>query len=130
MKISGSICFRGNDFATIKNFRKKFNENFFSTLFSRKWFCNYNKFSTKTFLMKIFGWTCFEEMILQPEKYFDEKFSMKSYGWNLFSRKWFCNHKKFSTKKLLMKIFGSNLFSRKWFCNYKKFSTKKFLMKF
>jgi len=25
-------------------------------------------------------------------------------------------------------MFGSNLFSRKWFCNHKTFSTKKFFL--
>ena len=79
-------------------------KNFGSTLFSRKWFCNHKKFSTKQLLMKIFGS-------------------------NLFPRKWFCNHKKFSTKKFFMKISGSNLFSRKWFCNHKNILTNNFRWK-
>ena len=118
-------CFRGNNLATIKNFRPKnnlisifigacFRRNDFTIqiltvkmflkifgriLFSRKRFCYHKKFSNKIFLMIIFGA-------------------------HLFSRKWFCNHKKIPTKKFMIRFFYRNLFSRKWFCNNKNFNQK------
>ena len=58
-----------------------------------------------------------------------KKYLIKFFYANLFSGKWFCNHKKFSTKTYLMKIFGRNLFSRKLFCNLIKFWTNNVLMK-
>jgi len=78
---------------------------------------------------------------------------MKMFGLNQFPRKWFCNHKKFSTKNLFMnflvyiysrgkdfatiknfrpknfqnRIFDPYVFPRKWLCSHRKLSTKKFL---
>ena len=59
------ICFRGNDFATIKKFDKK--------------------------IMLL--WTCFKEMNLQAKYLFDQTFFDESLRANLLSRKWFFNHK-------------------------------------
>ena len=108
MKIFGSnLFFRGKDFATIKHFRPK----------------NFSQFF-------FFLQTCFRGNDSATIKNFRPKhFFMKIFSSNLFSRKWFCNYKKFY-QNIFMKIFGSNLFSRKWLCNHKKLSTKNFLKMF
>jgi len=137
----------------MKNFRQKnFDEFpkkilmtiFYRNLFSRKWFCNHKKFSTKKF-----WWKFLVGKWLHPQKIFDQNILVKMFGRILFSRKWFCKHKKFSTKKfrlkflvgtcfrgndfatvkslnqnISMKFFGGNLFSRKWFWNRQKFGPK------
>ena len=98
--------FRGNDLATKKIFQPK-----------NVWW-------------KFLVHTSFRGNDFATIKIFDKTFSNEFFGSNLFLRKWFCNHKKFSTKKFWMKIYGSNLCPRKWFCNHKTFSTKNFQWNF
>ena len=93
------IYFRGNDFATIKIFRPTnfFMKIFGSNLFSRKWFCHHKKFYTIIFSWKFLVEICFRGNNFAIIKIFDQKVLMKFFGRNRFSRKWFCDHKNFST---------------------------------
>jgi len=114
---------------------KFFNQKFLmkilgANLFSRKWICNHKNFETKFFFWKFWVHTCFRGNDFATIKILWPNFFLKILGGNLFSRKWFCNHKIFSTEKLFKTLMGANLFSKKWFCNHNNFSINSFWWKF
>ena len=145
-------CFQGNDFAILKNFDKKISmKSFGRNLFSRKMFCDYKNVLPKNFRWKFLVGTCFRGNDFTTIKIFDKKIFDENFGRNLFSRKWFCDHRNFrpksfwwkflvgtcfggndfttiknSTIKFLMNIFGRNLFSRNYVATIKIFDQKMF----
>ena len=145
-------CFWGNDFLTINILLKKtFDENFWWLTLFGEMICNYKTISTKKFLRKIFGenlflrkWFCnhenfrlksfdenfrcktvFKVMILQLLKIFDQKVLIKVFEANQFSKKWFCNHKKFWTRNFWWNFLVHNCFRGNDFPTINKSSNKK-----
>ena len=66
---------RGNDFATIQNFRPKnfFTKIFGMNLFSRKWFCNHKNFRPKNVSWKFLVLTYFRGNDFATINIFDQK---------------------------------------------------------
>ena len=94
-------CFWGNDFATIKNFQQN---NFWwifliKTCFRGNDFGTIKNFRPKNFLWKFLAGSCFRGNDFATKKNLDQKNLIYIFGRNLFSRKWFCNHKKFWIQK-------------------------------
>jgi len=103
---------------------------FRKNLFSKKLFCNHKNFQPKYFWCKFLVQNCFRWNDFATIKNFDQNIFINIFVATLFSRKWFSNHKKFSTKHFRWKILVKIFFRGNDFATIKNVRPKYFWWKF